>query len=120
MNNKTTIKIKENEYEVPFPNNGQLQDIEFLKVQLSKGKYGEMFRTETMDSLFALDAIDMEAYFSVLIPNLKKDLKVDSIRDLGVKDTLELISIFREQLIPFINNWREIIQKAYSKKNEEE
>ena len=106
------LTIKENSYTVEFPKTGKLIAIENMKAILSNGMYGSMESARTLDSQFALDIIDMEAYFSVLIPKLMKDLRIDSIKDLHIEDSLEIRAVFMNQFLPFIKQWRDIIAKA--------
>lgn len=122
MTDKIKVVIKDNSYEVKFPLVGQFLDIEMLKASLSKGQYGTMFKSGTVDSIYALDMIDTEAYLTVLIPELldrgdeKGDLKVKSFRELGIKDMLELKDIFKKQILPFIDEIRDLIHKTYTNK----
>lgn len=111
MTREIQVKIRENSYKVEFPNVGKLQDIERLKAVLSGGMYGSMESNRTMDGQFALDMIDMEAYFTVLIPDLIEDLKVKSFRNLSIEDAVEIKEIFVKQLLPFMKQWRDIINK---------
>jgi hypothetical protein len=120
MKETIRIKIKENHYVVKFPTAGQFIDIEKLKSTLSDGLYGQMFRSGTRDSEFALDIIDTEAYIMVLIPDLKKDLNVTSLRELSLSDAKEVTDVFKNQLLPFINKWRDVINKVFENKEEVE
>jgi hypothetical protein len=111
MTREISLTIKENSYKVKFPKVGQLIDIENMKAILSKGMYGSMMSARTTDSEFALNLIDMEAYFSILIPDLVEDLNVKSFRDLEIEDSVELNKTFADNLLPFIKQWRDIISK---------
>jgi hypothetical protein len=113
MNKKVELSIKNNSYVVDFPNAGQLVDIEFLKSTLSKGMYGSMMASRTVDSNFALDVIDTDAYMRILVPSLIKDLKIDSIKELSIEDMMELIKAFKNDLVPFIKQWRDLIREHY-------
>ena len=111
MNREIKISVKENSYKVSFPNVGQFLNIEALKATLSDGLYGAMQASRTIDSGFALDVVDMEAYFTVLCPDLVKDLNVKSFRELDIVDVIELRTVFVDQMLPFIKQWRDIIAK---------
>ena len=66
----------------------------------------------TVDSSFALDTIDMEAYFTILCPDMIKHMSeagVKSFDDMGLEDAMELKKVFTEQLLPYIQKWREVI-----------
>ena len=119
MQREMTLKIKENSYAVKFPNQGQFIDIENLKMILSNGMYGALQAARTVDSEFALDMIDAQAYFTNLIPDFLKDLKVKTFRELDLIDATEVRNAYVEQLVPFINGWRETIKEMTKKKEEE-
>lgn len=118
MTREISLKLKENSYPVKFPNQGQFLDIENLKMVLSNGMYGALQTARTTDSELALDLIDAEAYFSVLIPDLVKDLKVKTFRELDLMDSIEVRNAFVDQLLPFINGWRKAIKELTQKKEE--
>jgi hypothetical protein len=120
MNKEIKLVIKENEYLVKFPNVGQLSDIEVLKGSISRGLYGAMQSNSTIDSGFALDLVDMEAYFTILCPQLIKDLKVDSFRELDLTDAIDLREVFVDQLLPFIKQWRDIIAEIGKEKKSDD
>jgi len=111
MTREITVTVRENSYKISFPNVGQLIDIENMKSILSKGMYSNMENARTIDSQYALNMIDMEAYFSILAPELVEDLKVKSFRDLSIVDSVELQNIYAKKLVPFIKEWRDIISK---------
>ena len=94
------LNIKGTSYPVEFPNIGKFQKIESLKQLLSNGLYSGMMQTSTISSSESLDMIDMEAYFTVLIPKLMKDLK-PSFSELGLEDYMELKAIYREKFLPW-------------------
>jgi hypothetical protein len=113
------LKLKENSYSVSFPTQGKFLDIENLKMMLSNGMYGSLQSARTTDSEFALDLIDAEAYFTVLVGKpLFDDLKVKTFRDLDLIDAIEVRNAFTEQMLPFINGWRETIKDMTNKKEE--
>lgn len=120
MLREISIKIKENSYDVKFPTTGQILDIENLKMVLSNGMYGSLQSARTTDSDIALDLIDAEAYFTILAPNLIKDLKVKTFRELDLMDAIEVRNVYVDQLLPFINGWRKAIKELTQKKEEKQ
>ena len=111
MARETTFKIKGNSYKVKIENIGQWQDIESLKIELSRGMYGRMMSSNTYDSQFALDMIDIEAIFTVTCPKLKSSYKgIDSLRDLDFEDALELRQAYIDQVLPFIQDIRKLMK----------
>jgi hypothetical protein len=99
------FKLKSNNYTIKFPNVGQIEDIECTKQLISKGMYSSLMQMGTRAANDTLDMIDMEAFFSILCPDLVKDLKSDSFRDLGIVDFMELKKAYIKQFVPW---WVEI------------
>ena len=50
---------------------------------------------------FALDTADALAYLSVLIPELKKDLKVENWRRIDPFLAKELVTVYKKEFIPW-------------------
>lgn len=96
MIKKTNVKILGKDYEVSFPTVGQLQDIEAMKLMMTNNKYTEMVIGGLTTNLFALDSADAIAYMSVMVPELKEDLKVRNWRELDAFTTKKLIQDFKE------------------------
>lgn len=113
MNRTLELKVKGNSYVVEFPNVGKFQAIESTKQVLSKGMYSSLLSTGTISSIEALDMIDMESYFSILLPQLIKDLKCDNFSLLDLEDYIELKGIYMEQFIPW---WNSILSLLNPKK----
>lgn len=110
MNRELTIKIKTNSYIVKFPTVGQFSDIEVRKQLYSGGHYGAMVATLTTQSQLALDIIDTQAYFSILIPDLIKDLNVKSLRDIDLLDFEEFRKVYRDVFAPWMEEWEEALK----------
>lgn len=96
MIKKTNVKILGKDYEVSFPTVGQLQDIEAMKLMMTNNKYTEMVIGGLTTNLFALDSADAIAYMSVMVPELKEDLKVRNWRELDALTAKKLIQDFKE------------------------
>lgn len=113
---KDTIKlvIKGKEYVVKFPSIGQIRDIESKKAILSNGVYGSMVRSLTPQSEHALNIIDIEANFSVLIPKLSEDMKC-AYSELGFKDYLELKKAYVDQFLPWYKGWFDLFNENVEK-----
>ena len=65
-------------FTIAFPKVGQYMAVECRKAELSStmngdSQYLNLVRTSTKRSFFALDLVDMSAWFEVLIPDLMKD-----------------------------------------------
>lgn len=108
---KKTFKIKENSYEVEFPNTGGLMEIEILKTQLARGQYNELSNAGTVNSNYSRFIIDMIATFTVLFPQLKKDMNVKTISELKVEDSKILLQIYLKEVFPWIQEWMNLLNE---------
>jgi hypothetical protein len=111
-----TITIEGIDYEIQYPNTGQQIDAELLKAKIADGNYDAL--RFSANPLFAeqADKIDMIATFNTLIPQLKKDLNVESLFHLSEELSDVLLKIYTEEFIP----WYVEIKKAIKNpKNEE-
>lgn len=109
-----TFKVKDNKYRVSIPNPGQLLAIETEKASISMGIYRNIMAANTIGSNYALDIVDMQAYLSVLVPDLLKDLKAP-ILELDLLDFNQLKKEYSEQFIPWVNSWMSMINAAPEK-----
>jgi hypothetical protein len=107
------INIKGKEYEVSFPTNGQLIDIESNKILLSKNTSGKMLYGNTASSLSAYRTVDMIATFSVLIPDLIKNINGKSLLKLSPIDTVELLDVYENKYYAWFSKWQEEINKKF-------
>ena len=74
LDDKLTIKIEDQEFQISFPNVGQYKLIQSNKARLSYGGYDSMNQVKNIEMDMALNLIDAQATFSVLIPDLEKKL----------------------------------------------
>jgi hypothetical protein len=110
---------RNNSYTVKFPNVGQWVDIRIQKASLTNGLYGAMSRSFTKDGNIALDLVDMQAFFVVMMPKeFWKDLKVDSLQELTIEDSLALLNDYNEQIVPFNEGIQKIIDDLVKKGKE--
>lgn len=108
VSEKKALKIFENEYEVTLTN-GSLIDIEKLKVQLSSGTHTAIGNSNTVTSDRAYVTIEAIATFTVLIPQLKKDLVVPSLLDLSPIKTKVIIKAYLEQFFPWFKDYMDFV-----------
>lgn len=112
---KTVINVLNNEYEVKYPNTGEALDIALLKLQISE-KYDLMkfsFNPEFQKEVLKIDAM---ATFSILVPQLKKDLNVKSFYELEEEQMDQVIVCYVEQFL----TWYEPIQAEIRNPKKEE
>ena len=105
LNENLIFKLKGKQYTIAFPRVGEYRSIEAMKQTLSMNTYSSMYRAMMASTEEAMDMVDIEAYLSVLCPDVIKDLKCNSLSDLGLLDYKELKTAFKGQFIPW---WNEI------------
>lgn len=112
MNEKMTLEILGNTYEVSFPDTGQLFDINALKLAVTNKMYESL--KYSVEPAFVQEAFqaDMIATFNTLIPQLKKDLNVDSLFKLNAIQIDELMQVYEEQFLPWFEEKRDAQNKA--------
>lgn len=119
MTKNLFFEFRGKKFEIEFPNVGKYRSIENLKQTLSLGQYGDMFRSAINTSDEALTMIDIEAYFSILCPDLLKLLKCESFSELGIVDYKELKESYIKQFIPWWKGIEELLNpKPIEKANE--
>jgi|LakMenEpi03Aug12_release.lakeMendotaPanAssembly.Ray.scaffolds.fasta_scaffold1052099_1 hypothetical protein len=102
-----TVTIGENDYEIKFPSNGALIDIEAMKISMSNGTHRDMVYTESGQISWTL--IEAISTFNVLIPQLKKDLAVSSLLELDPLQSKTIIKAYNKVYYPWISQWRKVI-----------
>src|ERR1035437_7430341 len=103
MSIKTTVKvtIKGTDCEVKIPNVSRSFKIEELKMDLTGGRYAEMARSGLIVHNYNLDLADAIAIFSVMIPDLKKILGIESYETMDMMTGKELVKAYRNTYAAF-------------------
>ena len=94
---------------------GRMIDIWKMRSVLTMGTYGQIYRMALRDADVALMAVDIEVFLTVLCPKFVEDMKVKSVRDLGIEDFIELKTLYIETLLP----WFDSVEKLMSPKEDE-
>lgn len=126
MDRSVKLTVKNNVYNVDYPNTGQQIDIELLKAKIADGNYDALrFSNNPLFQLQA-DKIDMIATFSILVPDLRKDLNVKSFFQLDEAASDELLQVYSQQFIPWyiklkeaVKNPKEQVEQKKDKRAEE-
>jgi len=114
LKRSTTIVIKNNNYDVTYPNTGQSMDIALLIAKISDGNYDTLrFSTSSLLQEQA-DKVDMIAVFNTLIPQLKQDLTVKSLFDLSEEQSDELLVVYKEQFLTWFSPIKDAIKNPKS------
>jgi hypothetical protein len=105
-----TISPNGNKYEVKFPNTGEYLDIMSIKSRLTSD-----LSLNDVYSSYAYLMAEMIATYTVMIPALKKDLNVESISQLSLIESKELLDSYTDVYKPFFDGWMAVITKPKSK-----
>lgn len=103
------LTIKGQSYTVNIPKTGQFIDIQALKGSISSDRYNQLIASLDQFTGYARLLTDMIATFNVLIPDLKKNLNIDSMLDLELIEIKEMLDVYVMDWIPFYTNWMDII-----------
>ena len=112
-----TILFKDHPYPIQYPTVGQFIDIRVLEQQLSRGNLKELVGGLGLD-VDAYIYITTYSHISILLPDLIKDLKVDSPLELSMLDYQDLVEVFTEQIQPWFEEWQKQIKERMKKKSE--
>jgi hypothetical protein len=104
-----SVTIQGNTYQIQFPSVGQIIDIETRKSALSAGQYSKFVDLGTIGAFLAKNYVDVISVFSILIPQLLKDLRKESLFDLSPIEMVELTEIYNKQYSPWYNEWIQLI-----------
>lgn len=116
-----SLRILNNDYVVKYPTVGQFIDIKVQENIISKGQLTDLIfigtsMTQEADAAIAIKTL---AFFLVCVPEMIKDLKVKSIRDLDMIDFLELRKVYIREIAPWLNEWQEKLQSIMKEDVEE-
>lgn len=102
-----TFKVGENEYTTKFPNNGQLMQMQSLKHSLTGGQYNSFVAGLTVADQTERFAADMTAFFITCVPDMKKDLKIESFSQIEAMDRKLLLQVYVKQVLPWLTAWED-------------
>ena len=106
-------------YTVSYPKIGQMIDMESRKSMLSHGQYSNLVNVGTYSAFVTLDMLDMVVTLEALCSKLMANLKVPSLLELDTVDSLELLNVYKKEVIPWLTEWNKVIT-AYMKSPQEE
>lgn len=111
------------DYEVLFPNIGQMMDIEQSKLSLTNNRYVDFALSPLMNHRFIMDYTDAISYLSNLIPTLKKDLGVEKWGDVQPSMSKAIIDVYKTQFLPWfkplLDDLYDVAKKETDEKMEE-
>ena len=103
---KLQLKVKEQSYEITFPNNSQYLRIQNLKSVISPSY--EVLSQQGEEGNWALLITDMQAHFMVLCPELVKSL-AKPIEQLTMLEGRELVELYTKQFQPWYNECMNVV-----------
>lgn len=111
MQSFKTVKVCGQTYKLDFPTVGKFIDIKVLETKLSQGMSAQLV-SGTTGQFDAFLFITTFAHFSVLCPELLKDLKVASLLDLSIEDFKELSEVYLSEIQPWISGVKSEIKEG--------
>lgn len=95
-----TVKLYGNSYVIKLPNNGQLIDIETMKLRMTGGQHYKLLEggDQAMQSFLLTEAI---AAISVLVPEVKESNKGNLV-NLNPIESRELVQVYMKQISPWL------------------
>lgn len=108
-NRELSFKLEGKDYLMKFPNTGELMEIAIMRARLSGGKYDMLSNTQILGDKLAQFSIDTIVHFSILSPDLLKNLNVKSYLDLELMDMKKIITLYIKEVLPWLNTWYEVL-----------
>lgn len=118
-NDSVQITVENNTYTIKLPNTGQLIDIEVLKNRISKGQYLNLI-SGTNDAIYSSAIVDAISSFSVLIPDLEKDINYKNILELPLIKMKSILDQYINVYKPWYNEWMNVITSPVDDNDSEE
>ena len=111
-----TVKIGQNDYEIKFPRNGALIDIESAKIRMTGGTNKEfVYGGPSAQNAYLL--VEAIATFETLLPQMTKDLVVGSLLDLDQLQTKTVLKAY-ERYYQWMQEWRMFLNDDIEEKKE--
>jgi len=108
LKRELNLVIQDNTYQLKFPSVGQLLSIEEMKSNFGLQSYN----LTTSSGSIAYTTGEMVATFTVLVPELKKDLNIDSYSNMNMIDSKVLLDAYVNQFLPWFQGWLKEINKT--------
>lgn len=112
-----SVEIGNNTYNIDFPSNGKLIQIERYKNELTGGTGRQMLMNGSSSSMQAYIASEAIATFTILIPKLSKDMLMP-LTELNQLQSKSLIKAY-EKYYEWMEAWREALNEDAETEEEE-
>lgn len=103
MERTKKINIGGKQYNVNFPNCGQIIDIESMKQSLTSGHYGEMVQSGIKSMYYALDIVDAISFVKTCMPEVARSYNVTNYTELAPEDVQEILTVYKQDIRPWID-----------------
>lgn len=97
------VEVLGNIYTVEFPTVGKFIDIKVLEQKLSKG-YSKELLMGLGEDIDAYLYITSYAHVKVLMPDLSRDLKINSLLDLSLEDFEPITEVYLKEIKPWFDD----------------
>ena len=111
MNREIVVTMGGRNYTVKYPNVGQFIDIASKENVLSRGTLKDMAFSDLSYQGDAYVYVKIIAFVEVMMPELVRDLKVNSLLELDPVDFQELTNMYFDKILKWLNEWKERMQK---------
>jgi len=111
-NREIIIEFAGRSYKISYPNVGQFIDIATRESTLSKGNFKDLILSGLPDHQEAFGMIKVIAFIEIMLPQLVKDLKTESLLDLDPVDFEQISIAYFDIILPWLTEWRTKIQEA--------
>jgi len=103
-----TIEINGEKLTTKFPTNGQLMDMESMKIRMSGGNYNEIMNGGT-SALISIATIDTIVAFRVLFTDYCDKKLTVPFSQLSPIDTRPYIAIYLKEIKPWLSSWFSVL-----------
>jgi hypothetical protein len=110
MKETRIVEFKGEKVTVPFPNVGQMIDMESLKQALTNGQYGIMAASGVRSMNFALDLVDAIVFLQIMCPAIATKRKIENYTSIPVNESKEIVDLYKKQIWPW---YGEILKDLY-------
>lgn len=110
MQKTVKVTIQGKDYNVAFPNIGQLLEIESMKMSITNSKYVDLAMSDIASNSFAANLADAISTFFVLVPDLRKNLDVKSYSEVELEVGVGIVESYFKQYYPF---YKEVMKQIY-------
>jgi hypothetical protein len=104
MNEILTVEVDGKFHSINFPNVGQILKIRSLSLALSSNHYTQFVDSDMKIDNWTLLAIDTIATFSVLLPEIQKQLSKDFLQ-MSPIEMNKFIKVYKGFYIPWYEYW---------------